>query len=202
MTVLDNSVIVTLTIEKHLYQWITTLIGFEPIALSIYIHTSLCRCRRIYETSAKARLAVWDLFSWCVRSRIRPSPSPFRAQSLAWVRQKHTNWPHRPNRCGGRLGLCSYRTHDRKIFLVRSQAHLPNGKLTPVRMKLNNLSLYSYVTCLNYSITIFFSVEIYFIVYILYKPGSYKINEGNNLCPLLKLITVGNPNRRHDMLCS
>ena len=33
----------------------------------------------------------------------------------------------------------------------------------------------------------------YFIVFILYLPASYKINDGSNLCPLLKLVTVGNP---------
>ena len=32
-----------------------------------------------------------------------------------------------------------------------------------------------------------------FIVFILYLPASYKINDDNNLCPLLKLVTVGNP---------
>ena len=38
-----------------------------------------------------------------------------------------------------------------------------------------------------------FVYNFYFIVFILYLPASYKINDDNNLCPLLKLVTVGNP---------
>ena len=41
-----------------------------------------------------------------------------------------------------------------------------------------------------------FVYNFYFIVFILYLPASYKINDDNNLCPLLKLVTVGNPTCR------
>ena len=46
-----------------------------------------------------------------------------------------------------------------------------------------------------------FVYNFYFIVFILYLPASYKINDDNNLCPLLKLVTVGNPRYHCHIAC-